>query len=151
MSINKVFVSGNIGRDPELRATASGTQILSFSVAVNDRQKDKHTGEWSDYTNWIDCLVFGARAEPLSRFLSKGAKVAIEGKLRYRSWESKDGGKRSKLEVVADEVEVVGRSKGADSGTYQQPTAQPAQQAFTASAPAPTPPAAAIYDEDIPF
>ena len=147
MSINKVFVSGNIGRDPELRATASGTQILSFSVAVNDRQKDKHTGEWSDYTNWIDCIVFGARAEPLSRFLSKGAKVAIEGKLRYSSWEAKDGTKRSKLEVVVDEVEFMSR----DGGAYHQPAPQPEQQSFVAAAPAIASPAAAVYDEDIQF
>ena len=147
MSINRVNISGNLTRNAELRSTASGTQILSFGVAVNDRRKNQQTGEWEDVPNFVDCVVFGARAEPLSRFLSKGAKVAIEGKLRYSSWESKDGGKRSKLEVVVDEVEVVGRSKGAGSGTYQQPTAQPAQQAFTPS----TPPAAAVYDEDIPF
>ena len=144
-SINRVIVSGNIGRDPELRSTASGSQILSFRLAVNDRRKNQQTGEWEDSTNWVDCIVFGARAEPLSRFLSKGAKVAIEGKLRYSSWESKDGSKRSKLEVVVDEVEFL--SSRNQQGAQQQPyvAAAPAQQTI------PTTPKADAYDEDIPF
>lgn len=146
-NINRVIVSGNIGRDPELRSTAGGSQILSFSLAVNDRTRDKSTGEWTDRINWVDCVVFGARADPLSRFLSKGAKVAVEGKLRYSSWESKDGGKRSKLEVVVDEVEFMSR----DGGAYQQPAPQPEQQSFTAAAPAPATPAAQVYDDDVPF
>ena len=142
-NINRVNISGNLGRDPELRTTASGTQILSFSVAVTDRQKDKSTGEWTDYTNWADCIVFGNRATALADMLRKGTKVAIDGKLRYSSWEAKDGTKRSKLEVVVDEVEFLSR----DGGAYQQP----AQQPFTASAPATASPAAAVYDESIPF
>ena len=142
-NINRVNISGNLTRDPELRTTTGGTQILGFGVAVNDRRQNKQTGEWEDVPNWIDCLVFGARAEPLSRFLSKGAKVAIEGKLRYSTWESKDGTKRSKLEVVVDEVEFMSR----DGGAYQQPE----QQSFAAASPAPASPASAVYDEDIPF
>ena len=107
MSINRVNISGNLTRDPELRATGSGTSILSFGVAVNDRRRNPQSGEWEDYPNFVDCVVFGARAEPLSRFLSKGSKVAVEGKLRYSSWETKDGQRRSKLEVVVDEVEFL--------------------------------------------
>ena len=103
MSINKVMITGNLTRDPELRATGSGTQILHFGVAVNDRRRNQQSGEWEDYPNFVDCVVFGARAEPLSRFLTKGSKVAIEGKLRYSSWEAKEGGRRSKLEVVVDD------------------------------------------------
>ena len=147
MSINRVNISGNLTRDPELRSTAGGTQILSFGVAVNDRRRNQQTGEWEDVPNFVDCVVFGARAEPLSRFLSKGAKVAIEGKLRYSSWEAKDGGKRSKLEVVVDEVEFMSR----DGGAYQHPSPQPEQQSFAASAPTPASHAAAVYDEDIQF
>ena len=86
MSINRVNISGNLTRDPELRMTGSGTQILAFGVAVNDRRRNPQSGEWEDYPNFVDCVVFGARAEPLSRFLSKGSKVAVEGKLRYSSW-----------------------------------------------------------------
>ena len=146
-NINRVNISGNLGRDPELRTTASGTQILSFSVAVTDRQKDKSTGEWTDYTNWADCIVFGNRATALADMLRKGSKVAVEGKLRYSSWEAKDGTKRSKLEVVVDEVEFMSR----DGGAYQHPAPQPEQQPFNAAAPAIASPAAAVYDEDIPF
>ena len=146
-NINRVNISGNLGRDPELRTTASGTQILSFSVAVTDRQKDKSTGEWTDYTNWADCIVFGNRAPALADILHKGAKVAVDGKLRYSAWEANDGSKRSRLEVVVDEVEFMSRY----GGSYHQPAPQPEQQHFTAAAPAPATPAAQVYDEDIPF
>ena len=105
MSINRVNISGNLTRDPELRATGSGMQILRFGVAVNDRARNQQTGEWEDRPNFVDCVVFGNRADALSRLLSKGSKVAIEGKLRYSSWETQDGQRRSKLEVVVDEVE----------------------------------------------
>ena len=90
-----------------LRMTGSGTQILSFGVAVNDRRRNPQTNEWEDVPNFVDCVVFGARAEPLSRFLSKGSKVAVEGKLRYSSWETKDGQRRSKLEVIAEDIEFL--------------------------------------------
>ncbi len=99
VSINRVNISGNLTRDPELRSTGGGTQVLSFGVAVNDRRRNQQTGEWEDVPNFVDCVVFGARAEPLSRYLSKGSKVAIEGKLRYSSWETKEGQRRSKLEL----------------------------------------------------
>ena len=81
MSINRVVISGNLTRDPDLRSTASGMPVLGFGVAVNDRRKNQQTGEWEDYPNFIDCTMFGARAQSVSRFLSKGSKVVIEGKL----------------------------------------------------------------------
>ena len=107
MSINVVIISGNLTRDPELRHTNGGTAILSFGVAVNDRMKDRD-GSWVDRPNFVDVTVFGARAEALSRYLSKGTKVALSGKLRYSSWE-RDGQKRSKLEVIAEEIEFLSR------------------------------------------
>ena len=112
MSINKAIISGNLTRDPELRNTAGGTAVLSFSVAVNDRQKNNQTGEWEDYPNFIDCTLFGKRAESLSRFLAKGAKVAIEGKLRWSQWQAQDGGKRSKIEVIVNELELMQQRQG---------------------------------------
>ena len=148
MSINRVNISGNLTRDPELRSTPGGTQVLTFGVAVNDRRRNQQSGEWEDVPNFIDCVVFGARAQALSRFLSKGAKVAIEGKLRYSSWEAKGGGKRSKLEVVVDEVEFMSQD-GGHGATYQQPAPQP-EQSFTA-APATASQAAAVYDENFLF
>ena len=107
MSINVVVISGNLTRDPELRHTNGGTAILSLGVAVNDRMKDRD-GSWVDRPNFVDVTVFGARAEALSRYLSKGTKVALSGKLRYSSWE-RDGQKRSKLEVIAEEIEFLSR------------------------------------------
>ena len=116
MSIIRVVISGNLTRDPELRATAGGTSVLKMGVAVNDRRKNQQTGEWEDVPNFIDVTVFGARAEALSRFLSKGSKVAIEGKLRWSQWESQAGEKRSKLEVIADEVEFLSSRDGGSRG-----------------------------------
>lgn len=117
MSINRVNISGNLTRDPELRATAGGMQVLGFGVAVNGRRKNGQTNEWEDYPNFVDCTMFGNRANSMSRILHKGMKVAIEGKLRYSSWE-KDGQKRSKLEVIVDEIELMS----------QNPNGQQAQQ-----------------------
>lgn len=157
MSINRVNISGNLTRDPELRATAGGTQVLSFGVAVNDRRRNPQNGEWEDYPNFVDCTMFGTRAEAVSRYLSKGSKVAIEGKLRYSSWE-RDGQRRSKLEVIVDEIELLSRGQqGGGQGGYGQPAygqggydAAP-MPAPAPQAPAPVPPAGDVFDEDIPF
>lgn len=157
MSINRVNISGNLTRDPELRATAGGTQVLSFGVAVNDRRRNPQNGEWEDYPNFVDCTMFGTRAEAVSRYLSKGSKVAIEGKLRYSSWE-RDGQRRSKLEVIVDEIEFLSRGQqGGGQGGYGQPAY--GQGGYDAAhmpapapqAPAPVPPAGDVFDEDIPF
>lgn len=159
MSINRVIISGNLTRDPELRQTQSGMPVLGLGVAVNNRRKNQTTGEWEDYPNFIDCTMFGSRAEALSRYLSKGTKVAIEGKLRWSQWE-RDGQKRSKIEVIVDELEFMSsRNSGQDQGhaAYGAPAAaygaMPAAPAYAAPAPAQAAPAvdASIYDEDIPF
>lgn len=137
MSINRVVISGNLTRDPELRSTSGGMSVLKLGVAVNDRRKNQQTGEWEDVPNFVDCTMFGSRAEALSQYLSKGTKVAIEGKLRWSSWESQQGEKRSKLEVVVDEIEFLSsRDGGGQGGGYRQ-------------APAATAPSA--DDEEIPF
>lgn len=172
MSINRVVVSGNLTRDPELRVTPGGTQVLGFGVAVNDRRRNQQTGEWEDYPNFIDCTMFGNRAEALSRILRKGMKVAIEGKLRYSSWEDKNGGgRRSKVEIIPDEVVFMSQNPNGQQAPqqyapqgYQQQAypprqaPQPAPQAVPQPAPqqaAPQPAPAQqqldVYDEDIPF
>ena len=157
MSINRVNISGNLTRDPELRATAGGTQVLSFGVAVNDRRKNPQTGDWEDYPNFVDCTMFGTRAEAVSRYLSKGTKVAIGGKLRYSSWE-RDGQRRSKLEVIVDEIEFMSRGNQGGQGGYGQNGGNsygggyaPAPAPQAAPAPVQAPPAVDVYDEDIPF
>lgn len=107
MSINKVVLTGNLTRDPEVRSTSSGTTVLNFGIAVNDRQKNKN-GEWEDYPNFINCTMFGKRAESLSRYLYKGCKVAIDGKLRWSQWED-NGYKRSKIEVIVNDLEMLSK------------------------------------------
>lgn len=119
MSINRCNISGNLTRDPEMRALRNGTQVLSFGVAVKDRRKNPQTGDWEDYPNFVDCTMFGTRAEAVGRYLSKGTKVAIEGKLRYSSWE-KDGQRRSKLEVIVDEIELMSQRQQAPADVYDE-------------------------------
>ncbi len=161
MSINRVCISGNLTRDAELRVTASGMPVLALSVAVNDRRKNPQSGEWEDYPNFVDCTMFGTRAEKLAQYLTKGTKVAIEGKLRYSSWE-RDGQRRSKLEVTVDEIEFMSRQNAeqgnppyvsdrrqapAHRDAVQAPAAvqNAVNQAFSQNS------AAEVYDEDIPF
>ncbi|MDY5003919.1 MAG: single-stranded DNA-binding protein [Atopobiaceae bacterium] len=177
MSINQVSISGNLTRDSELRSTQGGTAILSFVVAVNDRVKGQD-GQWTDRPNFVDCILFGTRAQSLKQYLVKGTKVAIAGKLRYSSWQAQDGSRRSKLEVVADDLEFLSRQQWQQAPQYapQQPQYAP-QQYAPQQAPkyapqqAPQPrtartapkqaapqqqmpvhqPEPEIYDEDIPF
>lgn len=152
MSINRVVISGNITRDPELRSTQGGMEILALGVAVNDRRKNQQTGEWEDVPNWIDCVMFGNRAKSVSRFLSKGSKVAIEGKLRWSQWE-RDGQKRSKIEVVVDEIEFMTSRSDAPSQATAQPVRQqaPYQQQMGGMPQEVGHVTGTIYDDDIPF
>lgn len=141
MSINRVMITGNLTRDPEVRSTQTGMSIMRLGVAVNDRRKNNQTGEWEDVPNYVDCVMFGTRAENVSRYIRKGSKVAIEGKLRWSQWEDKQGSKRSKIEVVVDDLEFMSRDGG--DGGQRQPA--PAKAA-------PAAPAADAYaQEDIPF
>lgn len=140
MSINRTVITGNLTRDPELRRTQAGMPILSFSVAVNDRRKNPQTGEWEDHPNYVDCTMFGKRAEAIAEYLTKGSKVGVDGKLRFSTWE-RDGHKRSKLEVVVDEIEFLSRRKdNAKKGNDPVPTPD-------------VPPMidSSVYDDDIPF
>lgn len=154
MAINRVCISGNLTRDPELRQTAGGSQVLGVGVAVNDRRKNQRTGQWEDVPDFVDCVVFGNRAEALAAILHKGDKVAIGGRLRYGSWEARDGTRRSKLEVVAEEVELMQRPRQAAQQPYAAVPAHaaPARQPYQPPLGQPQAPAAADpYDADIPF
>lgn len=145
--INKAIISGNLTRDPELRQTQSGTAVLSMAVAVNERVK--HDDQWEDRPSYVDVTVWGARAEALSKFLRKGLRVAVSGRLRQDRWQDKQTGEnRSRLGIVADEVDVMTPRDGGRE--RQAPAQQQAQQAaipYAAPAPAQQDP----YDEDIPF
>ena len=111
MAINSVAISGNLTRDAELRGSAEGNRVLSWSVAVNDRRKNPQTGQWEDVPNFVDCTLFGNRASAVSQYLSKGTKVSIEGKLRWHSWQDQNGNNRSKLDVIVDEIEFTPRGQ----------------------------------------
>jgi single-strand DNA-binding protein len=114
--VNKVILLGNLGRDPEQKATQGGLTIVRFSVATAERRKDQ-SGNWVDHTEWHNVVVFGRVAENCQRFLKKGSKVFIEGKLRTSKWQDKtDGRDRYSTEVIADNVQFIGGGAGARSG-----------------------------------
>jgi single-strand DNA-binding protein len=156
-SINRVCISGNLTKHPELRQTQSGAQVLSMGVAVNERAKDPQTGEWGDRPSFVDVTVWGNRAQALAGFLRKGTHVAVSGRLRQDRWQDRQTGEnRSRLGVVADEVDVMTpRDRGQEPAKPQAAQAQqvpysaPAQEAIPYRAPAAPQPGA--YDEDIPF
>ena len=132
--VNRVTLTGRLGKDPEVRSTASGTTVMGLRLAVSERKKNQGTGEWEDYTNWVDCTVFGKRADALSHILAKGMRVCVDGRLHYSSWE-RDGQTRSRIDVVVDEIVLPSAPKdsqgaGADAqpgyqaATYVQPMAR---------------------------
>lgn len=136
--LNTVSIGGNLCRDAELRATASGMAVLTFSVAVNESRKNQQTGEYEDYPNYVDCTMFGRRAESVSRYLTNGTYVALTGRLHQNRWQNKDGQNRSKLEVTADNIHFESRRLDGDDYDQQQAEAQGDYEAQ-------------MYDEDIPF
>ncbi len=112
-SLNKVILIGNLTRDPELRYIPSGTPVAKFGLAINERFKQGE--EWKEKTVFVDITVWGRQAENCSEYLGKGRSVCVEGRLQFSTWETDDGQKRSKLDVVADRVVFLG-SKGGDFG-----------------------------------
>ena len=110
MSINRVFITGNLTRDPEMRQTNGGMPIMGFGVAVNERRKNQQTGEWEDDPVFLDCTMYGNRAERVCQYLAKGTKVSIDGRLRYSTWQDKETGqKRYKVDVVVNDIEFMSR------------------------------------------
>lgn len=151
--MNTASISGNLARDPELRTTQGGTQVLTFTVVVNDRKRDPQSGKWIDVPNYIPCVMFGNRAESVSRFVSKGSKVACQGKLRWSSYQGKDGQKRNKIEVVVDEIEFMSRQNDsqAQNGQQGQQTNNYSNYGQNAANSGSQPPQDAYYDDDCPF
>lgn len=143
MNINRCELSGNVTRDGELKATKGGTAVLTFGLAFNDTKRNQQTGEWESVPNYIDCVVYGKFAESMEKYATKGQKLFVAGRLHYSSWE-KDGYRRSKIELIAETIDLAGGRKQGE-----QP-AKPAQQAPAYSAP-PAPIPDDLYDEDIPF
>ena len=120
-SINIVAVSGNLTRDASLRRTNSGMAVLEFSVAVNERRKNRQTGEWEESPSYVDCTMFGDRAERIAEYLTKGTKAFVSGRLHQERWQDKETGKgRSKLGVTVDEIDF-SRRDGGKTSRGQQP------------------------------
>jgi single-strand DNA-binding protein len=134
-AINRVTLVGNLTRDPETRQ-AGATTVCTLRVAVNDRVKNKDTGVWTDYANYFTVTVFGAQGERCAQYLAKGRQVAIDGRLRWRSWEAKDGGKHEAVEVVADTVQFIGARESAAAAPVSAKTSYQS---------------AGDFDDDIPF
>ena len=162
-SVNKVIVVGNLGRDPETRYSPDGSAITNISVATTDKWKDKGSGEMREATEWHRVAFFGRLAEIAGEYLKKGSQVYVEGKLRTRKWQDKEGQDRYTTEIVADAMQMLGGrgGMGGDSGPssaggYDDGFSTPAPRAASSSAgsaraaskPAPN---IADMDDDIPF
>jgi single-strand DNA-binding protein len=141
--INKVIIVGNLGNDPDTRYMPSGSAVTNLSVATNESWKDKQTGEQKDRTEWHKVAMFGRLAEIAAEYLRKGSQVYIEGKLRTRKWQDKDGQDRYTTEIVADEMQMLGGRAGAGGGA-------PSMNDSSDRSP---PPRASgdDFDDDIPF
>jgi single-strand DNA-binding protein len=147
-NINRVILTGNLTRDPELRSLPSGTSVCNLRVASNTRRKDSSTGEWVDKPNYFDVTVWGAQGENCAQYLSKGRPLAVDGRLEWREWQDKDGNKRQSVDIIADSVQFLGSREGSENGGRFTPQSDvPADTGDFQTAPA----SAGGSDDDIPF
>jgi single-strand DNA-binding protein len=149
-NINRVVLTGNLTKDPELRSTSSGTSVCSLRLAVNTSKKDSATGQWVEKPNFFDITVWGAQGENCAKYLSKGRPVAVDGRLEWREFTDKDGNNRQAVEIWADSVQFLGGrddSGGGNGGQRFSPQSDvPADTGdFQPAA------AGAGTDDDIPF
>jgi len=155
--INKVIVVGNLGGDPETRYMPSGSAVTNMTVATNESWKDKQTGEQKERTEWHKVAMFGRLAEIAAEYLRKGSQVYIEGKLRTRKWQDKDGQDRYTTEIIADEMQMLGGRGGAGGGGSfggggsQQGGGQQGGGQQGGGGNAPPQPGPDDFDDDIPF
>jgi len=147
--VNKVILVGNLGKDPEVRHLENGAAVANFSVATTESYKDRNTGERRDQTEWHNVVLWRGLAEVAEKYLKKGSQVYIEGKIRTRSWEDKEGNTRYTTEIVGNEMTMLGRPSDSrpDSAPRPEATNEPAQTQQAAK-PAPE---AAVEEDDLPF
>lgn len=143
MSFNKIILVGNLGRDPELRYTPQGTPVCNFTMATNERRKDR-SGEPQDVTTWFRIAVWGRQAETAAQYLTKGRPVYVEGRLRVEEWTDKDSRQRYTLEVNATDVQFIG-------GRADESAPAPTRGATPAHPPSDDQESHDIRDDDIPF
>jgi len=146
--VNKVFLLGNVGKDPEMRATQGGMVIASFSLATADRKKDG--ANWVDSTEWHNLVCFGRTAEIVRDYVKKGSQIFVEGKIQTRSWDDKESGqKKYRTEILVNELSLLGGRQGGEGGGSQRSSTASFDQR---SAPPQEDYAdAGITDDDIPF
>lgn len=159
-SINKAIIIGRLGSDPEVRYSATGTPVANISVATNFARKNPNTDEWEDQTEWHRVAMFGRLAEVAGEYLRKGSQVYVEGRLQTRKWQDQSGQDRYTTEIIANEMQMLGgrgdmdaNYNSAPSPAASTPAPAPAQAQAAPAAPAPAAnkPAAADFDDDIPF
>ena len=152
-NINRVVLTGNLTRDPELRSTGSGLAVCSLRIASNTRRKNQASGEWEDKPNFFDVTVWGAQGENCARFLSRGRPVCIDGRLEWREFTDKDGNKRQAVEIVADAVQFLGGrdDAGGGGGGFAPRSDVPVDTSDFAPAGAVNGRSSAPADDDIPF
>jgi single-strand DNA-binding protein len=155
--VNKVFLLGNVGKDPEIRSTAGGTIVASFSLATADRAKDQQ-GNWQDKTEWHNLVAFNRTAEIIRDYVKKGTQIFVEGKIQTRSWDDKESGqKKYKTEILVNEMSLLGggpgRGEGSSSGSsYSRSSSSSSTGSFDQRTPSqPDYADQGITDDDIPF
>ncbi len=152
-SVNKVILIGNLGKDPEVKYTPSGTAVAKFSLATNERSKDK-AGEWQERTEWHNIVAFQRLAEIAGEYLKKGRSVYVEGRIQTHSWEDKQTGQKKYMtEIIANDLVLLGgpREGGEGGGGGRGRPAAAAAEAEPSAPPENPAQAAEITDEDIPF
>jgi len=148
--VNKVFLLGNVGKDPEIRSTPSGTTVATFSLATADRRKDAQ-GNWSDSTEWHNLVAFQRTAEIVRDYVKKGTQIFVEGKIQTRSWDDKESGqKKYRTEILVNELSLLGKPGGGEGGGggYSRSSSS---SSSSAQASVPDYADQGITDEDIPF
>ena len=132
--LNKVLIIGNLGSDPEIKYTSSGSAVANLSIATSERWKDRNTGEQKEQVEWHRVVLFSRLAEIAEQYLKKGSKVFVEGKLQTRDWEDAEGKKRYTTEVIAREMTMLDSRSGSDNAPQPQSSSPEAN-----------------FEEDIPF
>ena len=145
MSFNKIILVGNLGRDPELRYTPQGTPVCSFTVATNEKRKDK-SGEMQDFTTWFRVTLWGRQAETASQYLTKGRPIYVEGRLRVEEWTDRDNKQRYTLEVQATDMQFIGQG-----GRMDETSGAAAHASANAGGTTSNTSEADLNDDDIPF
>jgi single-strand DNA-binding protein len=148
-NINRVLLTGNLTRDPELRATAGGGSVCKLGLAVNTRRKNGQTGEWEERPNFFRVTVFGRQAESCGEYLSKGRPIAVDGRLQWSQYEV-EGQKRESIEIVADTIQFLGSRDDAGNGSGASRSAASAPSG-TGDFDTPVATPAPVSDDDIPF